>query len=352
MELLDHATRNEAQISRPNLILKQFLLENEPVFVQLTELKAKGWGNPEATTLFQKRRQQADNAGPDGRRRMFEMMEQIGEEMHLMTKALLLPGGPHHEAGILDLCMAPGGFAAAALKRNARAKIRGISLPVACGGHEMLLEERSWSPGQVQCQFLDITMLATEFGVSSIPESHPEQSSFLANRPYLDESFQLVFCGGTIVRNPNPPKYRSEALRLRTSQLILALQRIAIGGTLVMLLHKADAWDTALLLYQFSQFSAIQLFKPEKKHNVKNTFYLVAKNVQPGCQAAKAAVAGWKEAWLLATFEGPEEDGDAVAHEDDAVVQQVIDEFGSKLVELARPIWKIQSDALISKGIA
>lgn len=41
MELLDHATMNEAQISRPNLILKQFLLENEPIFVQLTELKAK-----------------------------------------------------------------------------------------------------------------------------------------------------------------------------------------------------------------------------------------------------------------------------------------------------------------------
>ena len=250
--------------------------------------------------------------------------------------------------------MAPGGFSTAALKRYENAVIRGISLPEACGGTKMLLEMEFGSPGQIQCQFLDITMLATELGVSSIPESHPEHSSFITNRPYHGESFQLVFCGGQVLLTHDLPKHRKkfEALRLRASQLVLALQRIATGGTLVILLRKPDAWDTAQLLYQVSQFSTIELFKPLKRGNASNLFHLIAKDVQPDHQAARAAISGWKKAWLQATFGGPEVAGEAAAVEDDATVQGVIDEFGTKLIELARPLWKIQVDGLIEKGIA
>lgn len=276
--------------------------------------------------------------------------------MHRQTNALSLPSLPNNEVRILDLCMAPGGFSTAALKRYKNAVIRGISLPVACGGTKMLLEMEFGSPGQIQCQFLDITKLATELGVSSISESHPEHSSFITNRPYHGESFQLVFCCGQASLHLDLPKHRKriEALRLTASQLVLALQRIATGGTLVILLHKPDAWDTAHLLYQVSQFSKIELFKPLKRGNANNTFYLVAKDVQPDHQAARAAISGWKEAWFQATFAGPEVAGDAAAVEDDATVQGVIDEFGTKLIELARPLWKIQIDGLIEKlkGIA
>ncbi|MCJ1262402.1 hypothetical protein MMC22_002272 [Lobaria immixta] len=344
---------NEAQTSRRNSIVKHFLLRNEPVFVRLEELKAKGWRSPGVTTHFKRMRQQADTIDPEGRKLMYEMMQQIGEEMDLVTNALSLPDRSDNEAQILDLCMAPGGFSAAALEKNFGAKVRGISLPVACGGYEMLLVESFWGRGRIQCQFLDITMLATEFGVSSIPESHPERSRFLTNRPYLGESFQLVFCGGNVTHNPDLPKHREklEIIRPRTSQLILALQRIAIDGTLVVLFHRANAWDTVQLLYEFSQFSNIQLFKPRTKHGVRSSFWLVAKHVQPGHQAAKTALSAWKKAWSQATFGGPEETGHAVADGNDAVVQQVLDEFGTKLIELARPIWEIQSNALISTGI-
>ena len=274
--------------------------------------------------------------------------------MHRQTNALSLPSLPNNEVRILDLCMAPGGFSTAALKRYETAVIRGISLPEACGGTEMLLEMESWSPGQIQCQFFDITMLATELGVSSIPESHPEYSSFITNRPYYGESFQLVFCSGLVLLTHDLAEHRKkfESIRLTASQLVLALQRIATGGTLVILLHKPDSWDTAHLLYQVSQFSSIELFKPLKRGNANNLFYLVAKDVQPDHQAARAAISGWKEAWLQATFGGPEGAGDAAPVEDDATVQRVIDEFGTRLIELARPLWKIQADGLVEKRIA
>lgn len=309
----------------------------------------KGWSNPEGDVLYEALRNQVDNAGPQERKKMYGMMLQIGKEMHLQTGAFILPSSSHNGFRVLDLCMAPGGFSATALEKNSDAVIRGISLPDACGGHPMLLEDI-----RVKCQFLDITMLATEFGVSPIPQNHPEHSSFITNRPYHGESFELVLCDGQCLRTHHRPEHRAkfEALRLRTSQLILALQRIATGGTLVMLLHKADAWDTAQLLHQFNQFSAIQLFKPEKKHNHRNSFYLVAKNVQPHTQAAQAAVSGWKETWRQATFGGPEGTGAFVAYEDAATVHELIDDFGTKLIELARPIWKIQGDALLERGIA
>lgn len=280
-------------------------------------------------------------------------MQQICEELHSETNALSLPGWPQNEIRILDLCMGHGGFSATALKHHSNATIRGISLPPACGGLEMLLEVESGSSGQIEIQFVDITLLATEFGIFSIPESHPKRSSFITNRPYHGDSFQLVFCNGQNLRNHDLTIHQEnlENLRLGISQLILALQRIATGGTLVMLLHKAEAWDTAQFLYQFSQFSEIQLFKSRRKHRLKSSFYLVAKNVQPDHQAAKAAISEWKEAWSQATFGGSEGTGDAVLVEDDAV-QGLLDKFGNELIELAKPLWEIQSEALIEKRIS
>lgn len=117
-----------------------------------------------------------------------------------------------------------------------------------------------------------------------------------------------------------------------------------------MLLHKADAWDTEQLLYQFSQYSRIQLPKP-LKHDSNNSIYLVAKIVQLDYQTAKTALSVRKEGWLRATFGKWEEIGDTVAEEEYTTVEKLINDFGAKLIELARPIWSIQSDALLGKGI-
>ena len=113
-----------------------------------------------------------------------------------------------------------------------------------------------------------------------------------------------------------------------------------------MLLHKVDSWACIQLLYEFSQFAEIQLFKSQRKHSFRGSFYLVAKNVQPDHQAAKSAVLKWKEAWWRATFGGTEGTGcekDLIKPE---VMQKTLNEFGDKFIELAKPVWQIQFEAL------
>jgi hypothetical protein len=124
------------------------------------------------------------------------------------------------------------------------------------------------------------------------------------------------------------------------------MQRIIPGGTMAVLLRRPDAWDVVHLLHQFNSFANIQLFKPYKKHAVRSTFYLVAKNVQPEAESAIAALEEWKKSWSRATFGGDEGTGEKDPEMDVEAVKKVLDEFGPKLIELAIPVWKIQAGAL------
>ena len=274
------------------------------------------------------------------------MMRQIGDEMQAATGALRIQAG---NPQVLDLCMIPGGYTASALQHNRHAHVSGITLPENEGGHKLFVNRDR----RVKVTQLDITMLSSELGAEEIPEDHPDKMKFLpGKRPYLDKRFDLVFCDGQVLRTHARSTYRErkEALRLICSQLILAMQRIQPGTTIIILLHMVDAWDTVNLLFQFNSFASIQLFKPVKKHGIRSTFYLIARNVNPDHPAAIAAVAQWKANWKEATF---------IYNEDTTLVEEakprnmserihVLDEFGSRLIELAEPIWAIQRDALKS----
>ena len=113
-----------------------------------------------------------------------------------------------------------------------------------------------------------------------------------------------------------------------------------------MLLHKIEAWDTIELLHVFSQFSDVEVFKPVKKHAIRSSFYLIAKNVRPGTEGGRAAIASWKKAWWNATFGGKDGVGAPRTEDDDKYVKEVIDSFGSKFTKLAKPVWEIQLNAL------
>jgi 23S rRNA U2552 (ribose-2'-O)-methylase RlmE/FtsJ len=271
------------------------------------------------------------------------MMQEIGNEMQRATGALSQNSRTSEDFAILDLCMAPGGYTASALKYNPTAKAVGVTLPPDQGGHQVLLD----SPRSFVL-YHDITMFAKEFGVDRVPLTHPGRASFSAERPFINEKFDLVFCDGQVLRTHKRPEYRerTEAIRLTISQLILALQRIRPGGRLIMLLHKIEAFDTIDLLYRFSQFSDIQVFKPAKKHAIRSTFYLIAKNVEPNAEAARLAIKAWKEVWWNATFGGVEGVGTSKIDVMDDYAQSVIDNFEARLTYLARPIWRIQANAL------
>ena len=75
----------------------------------------------------------------------------------------------------------------------------------------------------------------------------------------------------------------------------------------------------------------------------------MAKNVQPDCVAAKNAVDEWKQAWCRATQAGPNGTGEPKVLPEKALVQEVLDKFGHDLLDLGRPVWNIQANALSTK---
>ena len=368
-------SRGESVNESSDRFLKDFLSARSSTFRELAELRAmvssdeafrvylpivklyfctgsnilleQGWANKDADREFEERRQRSDHADSKARRMFFNMMRGIGDELHDATGALRIQGTSPE---VLDLCMAPGGYTASALKFNPHARVSGITLPEDEGGHQLLVKWGS-SDSRVQVAQMDITMLWSEFCDESIPEDYPDKIKVLhGERPYLDKSFDLVFCDGQVLRTQKRSTFREgkENLRLICSQLILAMQRIRLGGTMIILLHRTDAWDTVKLLFQFNSFANIQLFKPQKKHGIKSSFYLIATHVNPTHSVAISAVKAWKEDWREATFAyrentiGP---GKTRARDNDEE-SHVLNEFGSTLIELGEPIWAIQRDNL------
>lgn len=150
-----------------------------------------------------------------------------------------------------------------------------------------------------------------------------------------------------VLRRHSRPEWRedTEATRLLLSQLILSMQRLRSGGTIVVLLHKVENWESILTIRAFCGFSNVQLFKPAKKHSTRSSFYMIAKNIDIQCQAAQEALLGWRETWWKVTFGGEKGFGEKLNPDKDIVVK-TLEEFGDQLIQMAKPIWKIQADAL------
>jgi 23S rRNA U2552 (ribose-2'-O)-methylase RlmE/FtsJ len=307
----------------------------------------QGWQNPEADGHFERQRQQADQPTERNKDAFYKMTCAIGKELNVATGAIQRSSN----LAVLDLCMAPGGFTTAALKHNQSAHVCGISLPVDMGGYEIRFPD--WEKNsRITVKLLDITMLAAEMGVDihdEIPASHPDAGRFLSDRPFEGKKFDLVFCGGTVLRMHQRLEYRQncETTRLRTSQLVLALGRIRRGGTLVAVMHRADAWDSVILLQTFSRFAHVQLFKPRTGHVRRSSFYMVARNVQPQRPEAAQAIERWKKQWRYSTFGFKAEEGtEGLFDASRNAVERVLEEFGERLVLLSTPIFKIQAEAL------
>lgn len=343
------STKNEqfGTTGSPNEIVKHFNATRSLEFCKLDKLRSLGWKSTKGDEHFQKQRSSADRADSSVKRIFFHMMCQIGLELHNRTSAFTPKSAANKAMQVLDICMAPGGFSSAVLKVHCNAQISAITLPKSLNGHDILLH--GWRMDKrVQVHFADVTMLAAEMYALPVPPNHPDALNFRFDRPYMDQKFDLIFCDGQVLRMHQRADYREkrEASRLLTSQLVVALQRITQDGTVVVLLHRLDAWDTIALLYTLSTFSTLELFKPEKKHAIKSSFYVVAKDVQSHCAALKIAVDGWKQEWRIATF-GTDMEYSENRRRHDGTVWDVLGSFGDRLVSLAEPVWRIQSNALL-----
>ncbi|KAH7187610.1 hypothetical protein DER44DRAFT_816495 [Fusarium oxysporum] len=289
----------------------------------------EGWENPAGDRHFHKQRREADKTDKQTSKYHYRLMQKIGEEIHNTTMGLATRTSP---GTILDMCVAPGGFLATAKRLNPGAEVMGFSLPPSDGGYSVLLPEDKES----SVRFLDITMLAADMGVTTLPEDHQDIGKFLHRQFKETQLFELVICDGQVLRTHTREPYREprEPTRLKTVQLALGLEHLKPGGTMLVLFHKLG-----------SKFSSVRLFKPRVGHATRSSFYMVASNVQSQHPNARLAVKKWKEVWRAATF-GSEEDFIEAFCDAGPSAEKLLEEFGSELVSHGREIWPVQAQAL------
>lgn len=271
------------------------------------------------------------------------MMKNIARDMNQLTGVFRIKSQDLRTHSILDMCMAPGGFLATALRINPGAQALGFSLPTCHGGHEVLLPDRL----NVTPKLLDITMLAADMGVADIPSDHPDARNFLPSQFTSKHNFDLALCDGQVLRNHERAAYREnrEASRLILAQLALGLEHIKPGGTMIVLLHKVEAPHTVQLLHIFEKFASVRLYKPVRIHAKRSSFYMLATNIRADCEEAVMAIDRWKTLWKIATFGS--DDVYRNTHLEDALDAEILlKNFGPRLIELGRKIWDIQANAL------
>lgn len=276
----------------------------------------------------------------------------IGLELDKNTSVITLAAAVGSQfLRVLDIGMAPGGFTHTVLRKHPDARIRGITLPSKIGGLQIMLPR--WRDDlNIRIEFADITMLANEMGrpTTSIPTQHPDIAKFCSKRPFQNETFDLVFCGatGATTRRAHAGDENHESrkrLRLATSQLVFALQRLRNQGSLVLIMHKPESFDTAEIIRTFTKCSSVRLFKSKLKHAITSSFFMVAMHVDTQNEEMQSAVVRWKKQWEEATFQS-DEALSTCFHASEDQVREMLAEFGPQLIDLATPLWKTQADAL------
>ena len=66
-------------------------------------------------------------------------MIRVAQELQIHSSAFIIPKLGFARSSVMDLCMAPGGFLTYALERNRGARAVALSLPLAQGGHKVLI---------------------------------------------------------------------------------------------------------------------------------------------------------------------------------------------------------------------
>ncbi|KAL6230646.1 hypothetical protein BDW75DRAFT_248535 [Aspergillus navahoensis] len=341
--------------SRLAKAIMHFLLNEVqvPEFQRLCEVRKKGWKSPAGDTFFAKQRQTADKADARTALHFYRMMQEIAADMNRLTGVFDLRSPisdvDSHPA-ILDLCMAPGGFLATALKINPTAQALAFSLPPREGGHNVALDLGKYS--NTTAHFLDITMLAADIGIpdSEIPSAHPDFSRFLPAHFDPVQRFDLALCDGQVLRTQARAKYREkrEATRLTLTQLILSLEHLKPGGKMIALLHKIEAPDTVQLLYEFERFSTVRVYKHAWYHAKRSSFYILASDVRTDSREAREVVERWKRVWRAAMLDvdGNDEIFGQIVEEGAPKAEDILERFGERLVSLGRRLWGIQASAL------
>lgn len=254
--------------------------------------------------------------------------------------------------GRSQLSCCPGGFSSYVLDKNPRAIGHGVSLPVNDGGHEFALESHHRS--RYRLTFVNLTYY--QLGPSTIDDDGlfdlPDQLS--------QPSFDLVILDGHQLRTQASAR-PWDSDRLIISQMIISLQSVKKGGTIIVKLPHPHKPLCAKILYLFRIIAQrVWCWKPRSMHASRGSCYGVATGVGRGKEAFRVPgiLRDFKRLWLSLTFGGEDGLGRFMTSGDlDFVItiDELIRHHLDWLMKIGTPSWTVQGQALHSlyqkKGI-
>ncbi|PPQ71833.1 hypothetical protein CVT26_007043 [Gymnopilus dilepis] len=320
--------------------LVEALIDHEALILQrLLTLQIKGWNHDVAEQHFQQQRHTADNASSELNiiwfTRMKGVLQEIDQRLHVVLA--------YEPMKFLDLGCCPGGFSSYVLEKNPCARGRGISLPVDEGGHKFALENHFQSRFELTCHNLTSYQMATSYIDDDRFQDLPSD--------ICDQSYALILLDGHQLRTQTS-SLPWDVDRLLISQMIIALESVKEGGTIVIKLPLPHKPLAAKILYLLRVLSTkLCVWKPRSMHSNRGTFYAVAKGVGKGLEGWRLPemTSALKEVWTELTFGGDDGTGRFISPEDFDFLITTEDLIASHLdwlMQLGTCLWRVQEDSL------
>ncbi len=256
---------------------------------------------------------------------------------------------------------APGGFSSYILQKVRSASGVGISLPERMGGHPFLLENH------LRSRYTHLQEDILGYDSSPVLPSKVNDRPRRRLRDTLIGHFLIVILDGHALRTYQHPSittldadadllkaaHGSYRDRLLIAQLIIALESVAPGGTIVMRLSHIECFPAAQLLYLLDNISdEVVLHKPQTMHTTRGTSYVIAKGVFCSKQASKREqyLLGLQTVWSQLQQGGPHEGVGRMLVDGDldfiASAEAILENYVDRLVELGRQTWWTQAEGL------
>ncbi|EIN04010.1 hypothetical protein PUNSTDRAFT_77041, partial [Punctularia strigosozonata HHB-11173 SS5] len=305
-----------------------------------------GWSDETLNDHFARQRASADTAGHELSLIWFNRMKDVLREVDKGTYCIEWTGPLQFlDLGRVPISCCPGGFTSYILNHHPRATGVGVSLEEAKGGHPYLLEHRLRSRFTLHSADILSFNLGTQSPDGEV--DHPPIAEYKRH-------FGLVLVDGHYLRaqraaHPDTPWDRHRVL---ISQLILALQTVKIGGTLIVKMSHPEAVPVAKLIRMLDLLSqTVRLWKPWSLHSTRGSFYVVAQGVGLGERGDRLQhyASQLKEVWQKLYSGGKQGRGRFMVDSDfDFVItnEDVVETYLHRLVKLATPVWRRQAVAL------
>ncbi|KAJ7633118.1 hypothetical protein FB45DRAFT_1058098 [Roridomyces roridus] len=262
---------------------------------------------PEHSYVTEHQSKVAQNASARRNRYWFAKMKSVFKELDLRTGCIPRRG----PLRFLDLGCSPGGFTSYILSKNSSA--------------QGLDRHR----GRFKIFYADLGY----YRLGPLPASVSGEKNTLPAVVQLPSDltarkFDVVLLDGQQLRSniSTTTTTASGSNRLLISQLIIALQSLKKGGTLVIKLNDLELLSTAKLLYMLDRLSSnLQTFKSVEMH------------------AARGGAWGWE--WSAEGRVGRAVDGLKGLWVD---TEEIMEQGNlDRLVELGRGVWEVQAGALV-----